>query len=362
MPKITIMAGGTGGHVFPGLALADELQSRGWDVHWIGTADKMEATSVPAAGYPIDFIRVRAMRGKSVLTKLLTPFVVLKAIYQALRILRQQKPDVCLGMGGYASGPSAVAAKLLGIPLVVHEQNAIVGLTNRMLAFIADRFFCGFNLSESQHPSRILKQAIFVGNPVRKNFLSGQKADIDPSHYKLLIVGGSLGALALNQAIPPILQRLRGEFSFSVVHQTGQGKAEPVKQVYAQQAHVKVVEFIQDMAAELQHADLVICRSGALTVAETVATQTPAIFIPLPIAVDDHQRFNALSVSQYGGAICMNQQDMATQLEQQLRTLLASPKRLREMRQALLEHDAGEVSATIADYIEALVVRNKQPC
>jgi UDP-N-acetylglucosamine--N-acetylmuramyl-(pentapeptide) pyrophosphoryl-undecaprenol N-acetylglucosamine transferase len=341
--KIVIMAGGTGGHVFPGLAVAHRLQADDWQVHWLGTPDRMEAELVPAHGFPIEFINIRGLRNHGLVRKLLAPFQIIKAILQALVILRRIKPDVVLGMGGYAAGPGGVAAKLLGIPLVLHEQNAAAGLTNRLLAKIASRILMGF---DGAFP--LTERSRVVGNPVRDEFL--QLAQQPLKHYqagavlKILIVGGSLGARALNQVVPNALAKLN---KVEIRHQSGKGNASQVTDLYQSLGvtTVTVSEFISDMSAAYDWADLLICRAGALTVAEVAAAGIPAVFVPLPHAVDDHQTRNAESLTSRGAAVLMPQKEMtADKLAALIAQWQSDPRQLQKMAQ--LSRAAAILNAT----------------
>jgi undecaprenyldiphospho-muramoylpentapeptide beta-N-acetylglucosaminyltransferase len=341
--SIVIMAGGTGGHVFPGLAVAHRLQNEGWNIHWLGTPDRMEATLVPANGFPIEFINIRGLRNHGIVRKLLAPFQIAKAVLQALLILRRLRPDIVLGMGGYAAGPGGVAAKLLGIPLVLHEQNAAAGLTNRLLAKIATRILMGF---AGAFPTT--KRSRVVGNPVRDEFLSLAQKPL--KHYdssnplKILIVGGSLGARPLNQIVPHALAKLN---NIDIRHQSGKGNAELVGDLYQSLgiSTVAVTEFISDMAAAYDWADLLICRAGALTVAEVAAVGVPAIFVPLPHAVDDHQTKNAESLTTRGAAVLMPQKEMsADKLSELIARWQTDPKQLQKMAQ--LSRSAAILDAT----------------
>ena len=341
--KMVIMAGGTGGHVFPGLAVAHRLQADDWQIHWLGTPDRMEADLVPAHGFPIEFINIRGLRNHGLVRKLSAPFQIMKAILQAFMILRRIKPDVVLGMGGYAAGPGGVAAKLLGIPLVLHEQNAAAGLTNRLLAKIATRILMGF---EGAFP--LTEHSRVVGNPVRDEFL--QLAQQPLKHYqagsalKILIVGGSLGAKALNQVVPNALAKLN---HVEIRHQCGKGNGNLVSELYQSLGvtTATVTEFINDMSAAYEWADLLICRAGALTVAEVAAAGIPAIFVPLPHAVDDHQTRNAESLTSRGAAVLMPQKEMTAD---KLATLIAQwqsePRQLQKMAQ--LSRAAAILNAT----------------
>jgi len=283
---LLVMAGGTGGHVFPGLAVADLLHSRGWNVVWMGNPDGIEAKLVPERGYQMAWVRFGALRGKGLLRKLLLPVALLSGFRQAWSEIRRVKPDVVLGMGGYISFPGGMMAVLAGCPLVVHEQNSIAGLANRVLSRVATRVVCGF--------PEALPKSTWLGNPVRSEIAhlpdrSGRVVDeSQPLH--LLVLGGSLGAAALNEMVPKGLGLLSEEERPQVVHQAGEKHLEQLQRNYQEagvQAHC--VAFIDDMAGAYEWADLVICRSGALTVAELAAAGVASILVPFPHAVDDHQ-------------------------------------------------------------------------
>ncbi|MBQ3681863.1 MAG: undecaprenyldiphospho-muramoylpentapeptide beta-N-acetylglucosaminyltransferase [Succinimonas sp.] len=314
MKKILIMAGGTGGHVFPGLAVADEL-SKGedpWEVLWLGTRERMEADLVPRHGYPIEFIKVQGIRRNGFMRKLLSPFMILRAVAEAFSLIRKFRPDVVLGMGGYASGPGGLAARLLGIPLVLHEQNAAPGMTNRMLSHIASKVLLGF-------PGAINKKgAEFVGNPVRKaikDLHDELPKDFSGEKLQVLVVGGSLGAQALNERVPGAVKKaLDAGAKIEIFHQTGKGNSAGVRDLYASlgvpETVYQVSDFIDDMAAAYRSHHLIVCRAGALTAAEIGASGMPAIFVPLPTAVDDHQTKNARSFSDNGAGITMPQPEL----------------------------------------------------
>lgn len=341
---IVIMAGGTGGHVFPGLAVGHELAAQGWTVHWLGTPDRMEADLVPQHGFPISFINIRGVRNHGVLRKVAAPFQILKAISQAIKILKAIKPSVVLGMGGYASGPGGVAAKLLGIPVVLHEQNAAAGMTNRLLAKIANKILMGFSGAfPDSNKTRV------VGNPVRKEFLQLAESTVKTydakSPLKILIVGGSLGARALNEVVPLGLSRLS---NVEIRHQCGKGNLQSVIDLYhsLNKADASVTEFIADMASAYDWADLLICRAGALTVAEVATAGVPAVFVPLPHAVDDHQTKNAMSLASKGAALLLPQKDMtAESIHTVISQLLSTPEKLQEM--ARLSRAAAITDATM---------------
>lgn len=344
-PLLVIMAGGTGGHVFPGLAVAKEMVKQGWRVEWFGTADKMEAQVVPKQGYTIHFLDVRGVRGKGLLAKLRSPFMLISSVLRARKLLQELQANAVLGMGGFASGPGGLAAWILGIPVIIHEQNAVFGMTNRYLAKVAKRVLCGFDIQNSAMARRSPQNVEFVGNPVREEFFELAKTERTDA-FRILVVGGSLGALALNECIPAVIQKLRQTYSIQVVHQAGKGKAAPVAKAYAafatfatiqQSADTKVadqnrvLEFIDDIPTEFANADIVICRAGALTVAEVAATSSCAIFVPLPIAVDDHQTYNARSLSDNKAALLIQQDKLSGNLYSQLNELLSNPQQITDM-------------------------------
>jgi len=355
-PKIVIMAGGTGGHVFPGLAVADTLVKQGWSVEWFGTADKMEAQLVPKFGYPIHFIRIAGLRGKGLIRKLTMPFTLLRAVFQARKTLKSLSPDVVLGMGGYASGPGGIAAYTLGIPMVLHEQNAVFGLTNRYLAKIADTVLCGFDTSVNRAKSKAPAKVIHVGNPIRSGFNKIPNiTSHNQSNTNILIVGGSLGALALNEIVPPILLTMGEQYALSVWHQTGAGKSQPVKKVYKDAENVRVTEFIDEMESAYDWADIVICRAGALTVAEVAAAGRVAIFVPLPIAVDDHQTLNAQNLASQDAAYLIPQQQLAQQLAKTLSVLLSESSVLHSMANKAKNLSLANASEVVAQYCSQLL-------
>ena len=300
---ILIMAGGTGGHVFPALAVAERLRGMGHEVRWMGTRNGIEARVVPDAGIGIDWLSVQGLRGKGRLTLLLAPLRLLRACGQALMILRRRRPVAVLGMGGFASGPGGLMARVLRIPLVIHEQNAIPGLTNRLLARLARRVFCAFPQARATWPS-----AEVVGNPVR----AAIAALPDPeSRYsargdaplRVLVVGGSLGARRLNQVLPAALALIDAERRPQLRHQCGPRLEAECREDYARHGvEAEILPFIDDMAAAYAWADLVICRSGALTVSEIAAAGVASLLVPYPHAVDDHQFHNARFLAEAGAA------------------------------------------------------------
>jgi UDP-N-acetylglucosamine--N-acetylmuramyl-(pentapeptide) pyrophosphoryl-undecaprenol N-acetylglucosamine transferase len=298
------MAGGTGGHVFPGLAVADELRSRGWNVVWMGARSGMEARLVPARGYPVEWIRAAALRGKGLAAKLLLPLNLLIGFWQSARAIFRVRPDVVLGMGGYVAFPGGMMASLFARPLAVHEQNAIAGLTNRVLAGLADRSLAAF--------PDALKGAEWTGNPVRAEIAAiAQPAARYAGRsgpLRLLVVGGSLGAQALNDAVPKALALLPFAERPLVVHQSGEKHLDSLQKNYAKEnIQGELLTFIDDMARRYAEADLVICRAGAMTIAELSAGGMASVLVPFPHAVDDHQTANARFLAGNDAAILLPQ-------------------------------------------------------
>lgn len=350
---ILIMAGGTGGHVFPGIAVANELKRRNWNIHWLGTAARMEAQIVPKAGFEISFVDVAGVRGNGLVRKLKAPFQLLKAVGQANAVMKKVKPDVVLGMGGFASGPGGIAAWLRGIPLAVHEQNALPGMTNKVLAKIANKVLMGFNLAFGRNTDE--QKYIWVGNPVRPEFALHMAANNEALPH-ILIVGGSLGAKVLNECVPEALAKLA---SFSVWHQTGKGNQENVERAYeekvAGQSEVKVTEFIDDMAGAYQWADVIICRAGALTVAEVAMSGVAAIFVPLPHAVDDHQTVNARALCDQEAGVLLPQTELEKgDLYPVLKDLLDNPQKVKQIGGRAQQLAKPEATQTVADICENL--------
>ncbi|ART82889.1 undecaprenyldiphospho-muramoylpentapeptide beta-N-acetylglucosaminyltransferase [Oceanisphaera profunda] len=333
---LLVMAGGTGGHVFPGLAVAELLRAQGWNIHWLGTAERMEAQLVPAHGYPLHTIAIAGVRGNGLKRKLLAPLHILRATWQARGILNKIKPDVVLGMGGFASGPGGVAAWLAGIPLVLHEQNAAAGMTNKLLARLAKRVLIAF-----AGPFAELNNTQLVGNPVRAEVLAlpapDERISLDPQPLRLLVVGGSLGAKILNEVLPQAIALAGNAMpdNIKVRHQTGKGNSEAVRASYQDLGiEAEVSDFIDDMAAAYGQADLVVCRAGALTVSEIAAAGVGAIFVPLPHAVDDHQTKNARVLSDQGAALLLPQSELtARSLADQLQQLMNNRAQLLAMAQ-----------------------------
>ena len=308
---VLIMAGGTGGHVFPALAVADELRMRGIPVVWLGTQAGIESRLVPQAGYPIEWMSITGLRGKNTLTLLLAPLRIAMACWQALIVLFRRKPCVVLGMGGFASGPGGAMAWLIRKPLLVHEQNAVPGLTNKILARLATVVLQAF--------PGVFKEAATTGNPVRQSiceitqpesrFARRQAKD----KLRLLVIGGSLGAVRLNEIIPMALAKIDQQQRPEVIHQTGLKNIETAKALYSElSVEAEVAAFIDDMAAAYDWADLVICRAGAMTIFELAAAGVASVLVPYPHAVDDHQTDNARYLEKAGAAIIKQQDELTT--------------------------------------------------
>ncbi|MDN7182153.1 undecaprenyldiphospho-muramoylpentapeptide beta-N-acetylglucosaminyltransferase [Caballeronia sp. SEWSISQ10-4 2] len=371
---LMVMAGGTGGHVFPGLAVAHWMQARGWRVVWLGNASGMEATLVPKHGITMEYVRFGGVRGKGLKTKLMLPVNLLRACSQSLRALRSVKPDVVLGMGGYITFPAGLMSKLSGTPLVLHEQNSIAGLANKVLAHVAKRVLVAF--------PNALPNAEWTGNPIRAELAhalppkeryaarnSGPEAGPE-ARLNVLVVGGSLGAAALNETVPKALALLDPALRPRVVHQAGAKHIDALKANYAAAGlsvdeDVQLVPFIDDMANAYAAADLVICRSGAMTVSEIAAVGVAALFVPFPFAVDDHQTTNAAFLANEGAAHLIQQRDLSAEklagwLRDQTRETLG---RMAEKARALAKPDAtervGRVCAEVAG-LSALIQAPKE--
>jgi UDP-N-acetylglucosamine--N-acetylmuramyl-(pentapeptide) pyrophosphoryl-undecaprenol N-acetylglucosamine transferase len=304
---IMIMAGGTGGHVFPALAVAGYLKQQGWRVVWLGAKTGMEATLVPKHGYEVAWVRFSGLRGKGLMRAALLPFNLLVAFWQSARAIFAQRPDVVLGMGGYISFPGGMMASLLHRPLVIHEQNSVAGLANKVLARLADKVLEGFPGS--------LPGAQFSGNPVRKDIAAlgapGARYAVRSGRLRLMVVGGSLGAQILNETVPQALALLPQGERPEVTHQAGEKNIEALRAGYASAGvQAELVAFIDDMAARYADADVVLCRAGALTVAELACAGVASILVPLPHAVDDHQTGNAKFLSGRGAALLLPQSEL----------------------------------------------------
>ncbi len=299
-----IMAGGTGGHIFPGLAVAESLRDAGWRVHWLGVPGNMESQYVPQRGFAFEPVEFGGVRGKGVLSLALLPLRLLKAFWQSLQVIRRVQPDVVVGLGGYITFPGGMMSVLMGKPLVLHEQNSVAGLANKVLAGVADRIFCAF--------PHVLKKGIWVGNPLRQNFLNkpspAKRFAGRTGPLKVWVVGGSLGAQALNDIVPQALALMATAQRPEVVHQSGAKQIDALRANYAKVGvQAELTPFIDDTAQAFADADLVICRAGASTVTEIAAIGAAAIYVPFPFAVDDHQTTNAHFLVQQGAGWLMPQ-------------------------------------------------------
>jgi len=310
LKKVLIMAGGTGGHVFPALAIARTLSEQGIEVHWLGTEKGLEAKVIPDANIPLHFISIGGLRGKGWKNLLLAPFRLCAAIWQAGRIIKQLKPDVVLGFGGFVSGPGGIASLFLKKRLVIHEQNAKAGLTNQFLSYFATRVLEGF-----PHTFKQSKRIVTIGNPVRPEItrLLPPHERFHDRQMRLLVMGGSLGAAAINELIPQALSKMALSERPLVRHQTGEKHHADTLKKYelAKVSVVEIVPFINDMAEAYEWADLVLCRAGASTIAELCAVGVGAILVPYPYAVDDHQTTNALYLTNHKAALLIQQANLS---------------------------------------------------
>ena len=302
-----IMAGGTGGHIFPGLAVAESLREAGWRVHWLGVPDNMESQWVPQRGFAFEPVEFGGVRGKGIVSLALLPMRLLIAFWQSIQVVRRVKPDVVVGLGGYITFPGGMMSVLLGKPLVLHEQNSVAGMANRVLAGVADCIFTAF--------PNVLKKAVWVGNPLRQDFLNkpapAERFAGRSGPLKLWVVGGSLGAQALNEIVPKALALLPEHKRPVVVHQSGAKQIDALRANYEKAGvQAELTPFIEDTAEAFAQADVIICRSGASTVTEIAAIGAAAIYVPFPFAVDDHQTTNAQFLVAQGGGWLMPQADL----------------------------------------------------
>ena len=343
MSTLMIMAGGTGGHVYPAMAVADHLKAEGWHIVWLATEGGMENRLIAGKGYDVAMMRMRGVRGKGLLRKLMAPIQVLQACMQSLSAFRRYRPDVVLGMGGFAAFPGGLTAWLLRRPLVIHEQNSIAGLTNRALAHFARRVLAAF-------PSAFGDRAMLVGNPVRADIAALPAPEVRlagrSGPLRLLVVGGSLGAQALNEMVPQALAMLPAEARPQVIHQAGEKHIDTLRENYAKAGvSADLRAFIADMAQTYAWADLVICRAGALTVAELSAAGVASVLVPFPHAVDDHQTHNARYLSDNGASVLLPQHEMTPQ---GLRQLIAGFSRDVLLAMAQKARALGKPQATAA--------------
>lgn len=348
MKTLMIMAGGTGGHIYPALAVAEQWQAAGNGVVWLGTRKGLEARLVPEAGIEVEWVSIYGLRGKGVIGLLMAPWRLMKAVVQSIRAIRRQRPDVVLGMGGFVAGPGGVAAWLLRVPLLIHEQNAVAGLTNRLLAPLAREVMEAFPNTFPDQP-----KVSTIGNPLRAA-LDSVGAVVPHTPLRLLVLGGSLGAQRLNQLVPELFSQLREKkLSVEIYHQAGGNNLQETRGYYQDQgieleseASIRLVPYIEGMAEAYGWADLVLCRSGAMTVSELTIVGRGSILVPFPYAVDDHQTANGMFLVKEGAALMMQQQELdGKQLLQQLVDLINDPEKVTHMgaqARALAQPDAAQ--------------------
>ena len=357
-PLVLIAAGGTGGHVYPALAVATELLARGYRVEWVGTKRGLENRVVPEAGFRLHTLPVRGIRGKSLLHKLRAAIVLVAGVVRALWLLLWLRPACVVGLGGFASGPAGLAAWLLRKPLLIHEQNARAGTTNRMLVRFARRVLAGF-------PGAFAANIDYEvpGNPLRRELVAAAEVVYDYDGQRplnLLVLGGSLGAAPINDSLPGMVRRLARDAGsgFVIRHQTGEAHIEGVRERYGDLLGpaVSVVPYIEDMAEAYRWADLVICRAGALTISELALMGRPAILVPLPHAIDDHQTMNARTLSTRGAALIILQNQMdAYKLCTLVREFMAQPQKLKAMALAAAGQATPRAAERVADCCEELM-------
>ena len=344
--RALVMAGGTGGHIFPGLAVAEALRERAWDVHWLGAPGSMESRLVPPRGFALETIDFGGVRGKGPVTLALLPLRLLRAFWQSVRVVRRVKPDVVIGLGGYITFPGGMMGVLLGKPLVLHEQNSVAGMANRVLAEVADRVFTAF--------PDVMRKARWIGNPLRAAFLrqpppeerfAGRSGPL-----RVLVVGGSLGAKALNDIVPKALALIPADERPSVLHQSGARQIDELRANYAAAGvQAELTPFIEETADAFAAADLVVCRAGASTVTELAAVGVAAVYVPFPHAVDDHQTTNARFIVDAGGGWLVQQRDLTPE---GLARLIQGTDRSELMRKAQAARTVARTSAT-ADMVQA---------
>lgn len=345
--NVLIMAGGTGGHVFPALACAREFQARGYTVHWLGTPRGIENELVPAAGLKLHLINVTGLRGKGRLSLLKAPFMLVKALLQARKVVRELAPVCVVGFGGYVTGPGGLAAKLAGVPLIIHEQNAVAGTANRSLASFAARVCEAFPQTFAASPKRRT-----TGNPVRAElFFETPRQTLIGRRPRLLVLGGSLGAEPLNKLLPEALAQVPADIRPEVFHQAGKHHDEVTAERYrAAGVEAQVAPFIKDMAQAYGWADLVVCRAGALTVSELAAAGLPSLLVPLPHAIDDHQSRNAEYLAREGAAFVMPQATTgAAEMAARLKEVLMQPEQLNRMAVTARQLAKPDATNTVVD-------------
>lgn len=352
MSTLMVMAGGTGGHIFPGIAVAEVLRARGWNIVWLGVPGNMEERLVPQHGYTMAWVRIGGVRGKGMLRFLLLPYKLLVAFYQSARAIFTHKPDVALGMGGYVSFPGGMMAALFGVPLVIHEQNSIAGLSNRILSKAATRVLSGF--------PDVFTKGTWVGNPVRDDIAAlpapAERYDKRTGVLRITVIGGSLGAQVLNEVVPRALALFADNERPIVTHQSGTRHAQQVAANYAKAGiSATLVPFIDDMARCYAESDLVICRAGASTVSELAVAGIASVLVPFPHAVDDHQTQNARFIARCGGAVVLPQTELTP--EKLAATLRGFTREyLRDMAERARSTAKPNATQTVARVCEELAV------
>ena len=362
--KIMLMAGGTGGHIYPALAVGKYLEQQGWELHWLGSEGGMETRIVPREAIAVSTIKVSGVRGKSLLTRLLAPLKLLQAIWQAMQVIRRERPDVVLGMGGFASGPGGLAAWLLRVPMVIHEQNAVAGMTNRWLAKLANSTLTAF-------PETLPQAVAVTGNPVRAEISNLAEPQVRfaerQGSLQLMVVGGSRGAAILNQIVPEAIALLKDKLPLKLYHQTGAGHLGVVKSRYSELellAHenleIELKEFIEDMQAAYEQADLVICRSGALTVSELANAGVGSVLVPFPHAVDDHQTKNATYLADAGAAYLLPQSELTSERLAELIEAIGTRERCLELASKAREMAKPNATRTVAEFCQRATESNRK--
>ncbi|NCW08229.1 MAG: undecaprenyldiphospho-muramoylpentapeptide beta-N-acetylglucosaminyltransferase [Gammaproteobacteria bacterium] len=345
---ICIMAGGTGGHIFPGLAVAEELIKRGETVHWIGSKHGLEGRLVPEKGIPMHYLAVRGLRGKHGLQRITGPIRLGVSVIQALILMLRLKPSVCVGFGGYPAGPGGIAARMMKIPVVIHEQNAVAGMTNKYLAKFATKVLTAF--------PDVIEGAECVGNPIRPEIDSVGRQRIADGHQpsdttRVLVIGGSQGAKSLNEQLPEKLKTVASQFGIEVTHQTGvSGKDQVDEQYQALDLDATVVAFISRMDEAYREADIVVCRAGALTVSELASAAMPSVLIPFPYAVDDHKTKNGQQLQNAGAAVVVQEKDLDIFVAK-LSDILRAPENLTQMARAARSVAKPEATQHVADRV-----------
>lgn len=353
---VLIAAGGTGGHVFPGLAIAKELRTRGMNVHWLGTHAGIESKLVPQANIPLHYCEISGVRGKGVGALFSAPLKIVRAIKEAREVLAKVQPQLVLGLGGFVAGPGGLAARLQKIPLIIHEQNAVAGTTNKILSHFAKQRLCAFE--------NTLKKSVYVGNPVREELENTpppeERVNSEGETLRLLILGGSRGARALNELLPAAINKSSNKKFFAVRHQCGEGWQQKVTDEYAAFGIAARVEaFIDDVAAALSWADLVVCRAGALTVAELSAVGVASVLVPFPFAIDDHQTANARFLESGGAAIVKQQNELSPEIMAVLlNAFFADREKLLDMAKAARSLAKTAVAKRICDICEEVMNQN----